>query len=126
MLTILSHLLKGESIIEKYLQDKEKEMPKVASTTSKQIVVVNVPTATERTLTPPTAQLTNSLSEEPNAHSQFLDILVDMGFTRELSVDALAQTGYDVEQAAEWLLVNSNIVARPPVSCLCLMSIYFY
>lgn len=127
MLTILSHLLKGESIIEKYLKEKEKVATSSLSTNTPKKpeeapAVIHAPdtsSSTEQQVQPtrPTTSATNPLTvlEDSSAHPQFVDILVDMGFTRELAVEALASAAYNVEQAAEWLLANSNL-ARSTVS----------
>ena len=134
MLTILSHLLKGEPMIQKYLKEKEETSAsnKTATTSaqnklnpvSNQIASSAQDTTTVTTPVPP-PRPANPVAAESNAHSQFLDILVDMGFTRELAGDALAQTGYDVEQAAEWLLAHANIVRPPPVSRFFFVSFIF-
>ena len=124
MLTILSHLLKGESIIEKHLKDKEIATNSTSTNAQNKTspsgtaIVSNSQQASSEPAGHPSSRLSNPLAvaeERGGAQSQFLDILVDMGFTREMAGDALVHNSFDVEQAAEWLLAQSNM-ARLTVS----------
>ncbi|KAJ6222788.1 hypothetical protein RDWZM_001333 [Blomia tropicalis] len=107
LLTILSHLLKGESIIEKYYKDKENEM-QVNVTSSKANTSSNLQNISEPLASSTSIVITRPSNSFPlgefDPQAPNLDILVDMGFSRETAGDALARNSYDVEQAAEFLL----------------------
>lgn len=116
-MTILSHLLKGESIIEKYYKDKENEM-QVNVTSSKANTSSNLQNISEPLASSTSIVITRPSNSFPlgefDPQAPNLDILVDMGFSRETAGDALARNSYDVEQAAEFLLQLS--MPRPVVS----------
>lgn len=97
LLTIFSHLLKGEKLIETNLVKNE------ISTTA---AITPTEVSVSRT----------SLPEVSTMYPELLNILVDMGFPRETAAYALVQTENDVEQAAEFLLSNSSV--RPNVSLI--------
>lgn len=120
LLTILSHLLKGESIIEKYIKDSNSAGTSAdAQTKSTAPSSFSQAGLLEPIIVPRLGRPSNPepVGEDSNAQSRIIDILVDMGFNRELAGDALAQTSNDVEQAAEWLISHSNLV-RPSSVCL--------
>lgn len=103
LLTIFSHLLKGEKLIESHVGKNESN--------------VATPTPAEPSGTAAASSATpaagagggrDPLPEVPNMYSELLNILVDMGFPRETAAYALLQTENDVEQAAEFLLSNSS------------------
>ncbi|KAI1287400.1 E3 ubiquitin-protein ligase HUWE1 [Halotydeus destructor] len=97
VLTILCHLLKGETIVQEKLKSKETEVVTPA----------------------PVAPVTNRASrrnelEEQGINSDHLQQLQDMGFSRELALEALLQSS-TLEQATEFLLSNPQPVrVNPP------------
>lgn len=101
ILSILCHILKGESIISENLK-KENE------------------SATGSNATPsgsnPGASQALSRTDYPGLNEDQLQQLVDMGFAREAVIDALMQC-QTIEQATEFLLstpqASSNWTARP-------------
>lgn len=105
ILSILCHILKGETIINEHLK-KEKESE--ASTV-----------ATSLTTSTTISGGTNPIgrSDYPGVNQDHLQQLIDMGFAREAVVDALMQC-QTIEQATEFLLstpqasYSSNWTAR--------------
>lgn len=104
ILSILCHLLKGETIINEHLK-KETEAETAATGTNQPIP------ASTTTSTTTTSSSTGSANQPPAApRSEYLGInpdhmqqLTDMGFAREAVVDALSQC-QTIEQATEFLL----------------------
>lgn len=103
ILSILCHLLKGETIINDHLR-KEKESEVAASATG-----ANPPASSGGTSQAP------SRPEHPSLNQDHLQQLVDMGFAREAVIDALTQC-QSIEQATEFLLSTpqaSSLPSRP-------------
>lgn len=92
VLTILCHLLKGESVITDKLQ-KEKEAAEAAAA-----AVPGSSTGSSRTTAPRRNEL-----EEQGINVEHLQQLTDMGFARELALEALMQYS-SLEQATDFLL----------------------
>ncbi|XP_015788441.1 E3 ubiquitin-protein ligase HUWE1 isoform X3 [Tetranychus urticae] len=94
VLAIFCHLLKGETIIQEKLS-KEKE-PEVKESTS-----APMPTVTVR------ATRRNEL-EEQGISTEHLQQLMDMGFARELALEALVHAN-SLEQATDYLLSHPSL-----------------
>lgn len=101
VLAILCHLLRGEAIINEKLS-KEKD---------KDVEVHNVPTTT-RTPATRTREL-----EEQGINSEHLQQLMDMGFNRDMALEALLQTT-SLEQATDYLLSHPGPINRTAVSSI--------
>lgn len=100
MLTILCHLLKGETIIqEKLAKEKEGEGAVEGSAAAGVAATGAARPAARR----------NEL-EDRGVNPEHLQQLVDMGFSRELAVDALDQV-QTLEAATEYLLSNPGPIA---------------
>lgn len=81
LLTILSHILKGEKIINKHLA-------KQAS--------------------PSTAASSSALSSSsPSTVNPYVQTLIDMGFSPEIAAESVLNAGEDINAAAEWILQHS-------------------
>ena len=107
MLAILCHLLKGEAIIQEKLA-KEKETPPTATTTTT--------SATTASTTAPRARpAANNELEDQGINADHLQQLMDMGFPRELALDALLQTN-SLEQATDYLLSHPGPLRQSAVS----------
>ena len=117
MLAILCHLLKGEAIIQEKLA-KEKETPPVATTTTTTTTTTTSAT-TASTAAPRARPGANNDLEDQGINADHLQQLMDMGFPRELALDALLQTN-SLEQATDYLLSHPGPL-RPPVSFLILI-----
>lgn len=91
VLSILCHLLKGETIISEHLKkEKESENPIGSASSSTPASVIAASSTVERT-------------EYPSVNQDHFQQLVDMGFAREAVIDALMQC-QTIEQATEFLL----------------------
>lgn len=139
LLTILSHLLKGESIIEKYIKDSNSASTSTDAQTKSTGASAPAPASSSIFQNNPLApgllepiivpRLSRPPNPEPagedlNAQSRVIDILVDMGFTRDMASDALSHTSNDVEQAAEWLISHSTLVRPSSVSLYAIWQLY--
>lgn len=106
VLSILCHLLKGETIISEHLKkERESENPAGPINTSAPASVIAASSSVER-------------SEYPGVNQDHLQQLVDMGFAREAVIDALMQC-QTIEQATEFLLSTpqaSYFSSRPTES----------
>lgn len=91
ILSILCHILKGETIINEHLK-KEKESETSTGTAS---------LATSTSITSGSQSI--GRSDYPGVNQDHLQQLIDMGFAREAVVDALMQC-QTIEQATEFLL----------------------
>lgn len=166
MLTILSHLLRGESVIENYLKS-QKDLPSTSGSSAAPIsprqsrflaalasvAVTGGPStsaagsASAPGPAPPRAPITVSgptsaavvpavsipmadvaalaaaanaapaVDDLPEEANVFITSLTDMGFTREMALEALLNVGPDVVAATDWLL---NQPDRAQVWTFCL------
>lgn len=114
VLAILCHLLRGETIIQEKLE-KEKETVESTSTTT-----------TSNSTAPAAAPLGslnqrnrrgNDSLEEQGINPSHLQQLMDMGFARELALDALMNTN-NLEQATDYLLSHPGPLRHAAVSLL--------
>lgn len=113
MLAILCHLLRGESLIQEKLASQKTEAEAAATATATAAAAAtatanaapgqNAPQDASRR--PPRDEL-----EEQGINRDQLQQLMDMGFTRELALDALMQYN-SLEQATEYLLNHPSLRA---------------
>ena len=111
MLAILCHLLKGEAIIQEKLA-KEKETATTVATTTTTTTTTTATTTTPSTTTRTTGRV-NEL-EDQGINADHLQQLQDMGFPREMALDALMQTT-SLEQATDYLLSHPGPLRQATV-----------
>ena len=112
MLAILCHLLKGEAIIqEKLAKEKESTAATTAATTTTSATPTSITTA------PRARPAANNELEDQGINADHLQQLMDMGFPRELALDALLQTS-SLEQATDYLLSHPGPLRQAAVSAL--------
>jgi E3 ubiquitin-protein ligase HUWE1 len=117
ILAILCHLLKGEAIITEKLAKEKETSASTANTNTTSASSTTAPTATTRTAN---TNRTNDL-EDQGINSDHLQQLMDMGFARELALDALLQTN-SLEQATDYLLSHPGPLRQVTVSVVfCLL-----
>lgn len=131
MLTILSHLLRGESVIENYLKSNESSSSSSSVNATNSGTTVNIASTSgtsSASSSGSTAALAFALSaptvdvsqprvvaegappeasaddDLPEGAGEFITALTDMGFTREMALEALMNVGHDVVAATEWML----------------------
>lgn len=116
-MAILCHLLKGEAIIQEKLA-KEKETTTAAASVTPAATTVSTPA--------PTRTTARTDLEDQGINSDHLQQLMDMGFPRELALDALLQTN-TVEQATDYLLSHPGPLRQGAVShANCIIFIFPY
>lgn len=121
MLQIWKHILKSEEVLDELKKDKAKDVPAPA-TTAAAAAATTAPTTTTTTAaaaaaavaaTPPTgAAPAPAASVDPELEEVGVDNLnrlIDMGFSRAMSIRAL-RISSTVEQATEYLLSAPSIV----------------
>ncbi len=114
ILAILCHLLKGESIIqEKLAKERDNETTSSSAAIASNTASNAVTTATTGTTSRTTVRL-NEL-EDQGINADHLQQLMDMGFARELALDALLQTT-TLEQATDYLLSHPGPLRHAAVS----------
>lgn len=128
LITIFSHLLKGETIIEKHFgQQKIGETNAITSTSAAAASTgastsavpfestgeiftgsVDGSSSTSSSVAATSASSTTAQSSSANRTEQSSNVqtLVEMGFSRDLAIDALLHTSDDVNAATEWILQN--------------------
>ncbi|XP_070192440.1 E3 ubiquitin-protein ligase HUWE1-like isoform X3 [Littorina saxatilis] len=92
LLAILSHIIRGESIIKEQLAKEEEEPPAAAAE----------PGPSENTTTT-ARRAAERRPPETEINQQHMQQLMDMGFTREHAIDALVNTN-SLEQATDYIL----------------------
>lgn len=91
LITIFSHIIKGEKIIEKNLKKSTTNVSDANTSTS----------SGER----------NFWSENNRLDNANLQTLVEMGFPRRVAIEAIMANGDDVNAATEWILQNNLLLA---------------
>jgi len=104
ILQIWKHILKSEEILDELKKDKTKETTPIPTTTATTTPATTTTTATGTTAPSAAADL------EPEVSLEHLNRLIDMGFTRAMSIQAL-RISPTVEQATEYLLSAPSMVS---------------
>ncbi|XP_076109103.1 E3 ubiquitin-protein ligase HUWE1-like isoform X2 [Mytilus galloprovincialis] len=105
MLAILSHIIKGEIIVQEYLA---KEKATIEAQPSSATPATPGPSTAPAAAAAPTEQ-------EPQVHQLYLQMLIGMGFTPEQSAEALLHCN-SLEQATEWIVNHPSTPAAAPPS----------
>lgn len=88
LIAALSHILKGEKLIEKHLNQEKASNSNEDGNSSHPV--------------------NQAAAEELDALAPLINLLVEMGFSRQSALNALEQTGHDLGQATELLLANNR------------------
>ncbi|XP_078340185.1 E3 ubiquitin-protein ligase HUWE1-like isoform X5 [Crassostrea virginica] len=115
MLAILCNIIKGENVVKERLAKEREEMGD--STNSSAVAGPSTSggaAAAAAAAASPAVPMSNWASNENDVNEAHLQQLMDMGFTREHCIEALALTP-SLEQATEFILSNrsADLEARP-------------
>lgn len=124
ILSIFCHILRGESQIQKKLQDEEQQQQQTVPTPSSTLPSSEVPQPGTSTLVQPPSSgtdtdLPGSSALLPNAlaalNEEFIQSITMMGFSREHAIEGLLQTNNNLELAVDYCVNHPQAVIPPPV-----------